>query len=201
MGTKFGGQQFIRRGQQKLQELGLGQITLDNEKEESERRINDSIEDYCDKLQPKERIIEKLNEKRQLIESILAESFTIDNKHIFGSYARGTMVENPEGNDIDIMFVLNESKHGEWLHQENGSSNCLSGIKKKLMDNPSLKNIEISIDKNTVTVKFPDIKLDIVPAFRDAEGGYRIPNTTGDQSWIRTNPRMFGKILDGKGNP
>lgn len=196
MGTKFGGNQFVRRGQQHLQSITTGQSTLDNYEEESEKKINDDLEEYCDNLQPKERIVEKLNEKRKLIKSILSETFVIDDKHIFGSYARGTMVENPDGNDIDLMFILNEFTHGDWLHQDNGPSNCLSAIRDKLMRNDLLKGTEISIDKNAVSVKFSDIKLDVVPAFRDADGGYKIPNTTGSEFWIRTNPRMFGKILD-----
>lgn len=160
-----------------------------------DEQLNNKFDSYNSKLEVNDKKIKKINERRDVLEKILATELNINEKHIIGSYARETMVDSIDGNDIDIMIVIDDKKHGDWMKQKNGPSNCLQTVKRIIQKDPRFKNAEIHIDENAVTVKYHDFSIDIVPAFKDKHGDYKIPDTRGDQSWIKTNPRLFKKIM------
>ncbi len=144
---------------------------------------------------------QRINERREDIEETLNKKIKIKDTHIYGSFAKGTMIGPvTKESDTDVMFVLDEKEHGEWLKQDNGPTNCLLTIKRAIENDPKYSKAEVKIDKNVVVVKFHDFKVEIAPAFEHPQGGYLIPDTSGKQSWIRTNPRMEKRILDAADN-
>ena len=192
MGTKCGGLDWNLRGH--LNGVRDVQSTLDNEKNGAEKNVDMKFQNYINNLESKDRWIEEINYKRQLIERIIREEIGVGDVHIFGSYARGTLIESSDGIDIDLMFILDGTRYYDWLHQQDGPSNCLNYIRQKLINRPEFYDADISVDRNSVSVRYGKLKIDIVPAFQ-SEKGYSIPDTAEGQKWISTNPRLFNKIL------
>lgn len=157
--------------------------------------IDNKFTEYSENISLTENQIEKIKERREIVENSLSKEISIKEKHIIGSYARETMINKVDGNDVDIMIVLDKEKHGDWMNQEKGPGNCLQKIKDILQNDPRYKNCEIHIDRNAVTIRYKDFKIDVVPAFKDTEG-YRIPDTGGGQKWIHTNPRLFKRVME-----
>jgi predicted nucleotidyltransferase len=132
-----------------------------------------------------------LDERRERIEQHLDEEFDIIESHQFGSHTRGTMVGPvDEDSDTDVMFVLDENAHGEYVDSENGAENCLRKMKRVL--EKRYPNSRVKIDRNVVAVKFSDFTVEAAPAFKTKSDDYVIPDTYSDgKSWIRTNPRQY----------
>jgi len=195
MGGKHGGLDIGSRGGYKLGSDNNGDPNRDKYKED-EKKIETKFKSYISKLEIRDKKIYSINEKRYIIEEVLSQKLDITGRHIIGSYARDTMINSVEGNDVDIMIVINDRRHGDWINQPNGPMNCLQSIKRIIENDPRFKNSEVRIDKNAVTIKYEDFSIDVVPAFKDSSGGYRIPDTGKNQSWKRTNPRMFKTVMN-----
>jgi len=155
-----------------------------------------SLDDYAENAGPTERQGQTIDERRERLQEILESELNIIESHQFGSFTRGTMVgPMDEDSDTDVMFVLDEAAHGQWIEGENGSRNCLRAVKRALQD--KYPNSEVSIDRNVVAVQFHDFTVEVAPAFRDHSGGYRIPDTYSEgQSWVRTDPRGYKQRFD-----
>ncbi len=150
-----------------------------------------ALDDYADDVAPTTRQGEMLNERRERIEQHLGEEFEIVESHQFGSHTRGTMVGPvDEDSDTDVMFVLDEEAHGDYVNSENGAQNCLRKMKRAL--EKKYPNSRVEIDRNVVAVQFSDFTVEAAPAFRTSSDDYVIPDTySGGKSWIRTNPRQY----------
>lgn len=149
------------------------------------------LDDYADDVAPTTRQGEMLDERRERIEQHLDEEFEIIESHQFGSHTRDTMVGPvDEDSDTDVMFVLDEDVHGDYIDSENGAENCLRKMKRVL--EKKYPNSRVKIDRNVVAVKFSDFTVEAAPAFMTRSGDYVIPDTySGGKSWIRTNPRQY----------
>ena len=176
--------------------LGIGNHPTSDKPAEDDKKIESEFKSYISKLKIKDKKIHDIKERREIIEKVLSQELDITEKHIIGSYARNTMIESVDGNDVDIMIVIDDRRHVDWISQPNGPMNCLQSIKRVIKNDPRFKNSEVHIDKNAVTIKYKDFSIDVVPAFKDSSEGYRIPDTSENQSWKRTNPRMFKKIIN-----
>lgn len=142
---------------------------------------------------------EDLNEKLESIDEVLSEHFDVDERHMIGSFTRGTMVGPMQSDsDADVMYVLDRSECSHYLDQENGTQNLLQEIKRKIEGDPRYSRSEVSVDQSVVAVEYHNCTVEIVPAFPETSGdGYRIPNTySGEQSWVRTNPRQYKSMFE-----
>ena len=159
------------------------------------KALESKLRQYKNNLPPEEKEIKSILRQRDEIEDTLKTDFDIDDVHIIGSYARGTMIANEDGNDIDVIFVMNEKNQKHWLEQENGPNNCLREIKQTLEKDPRFKDSDIKIDRNVVVVSSNNNKIDVIPAFKHEAGGYKIPDTH-EQKWIHTDPRRYKRVME-----
>jgi len=158
--------------------------------------LEEKMQQYKNNLPPEEKEIKTILRQRNEIEDALKNDLDIVEVRIIGSYARETMIASKEGNDIDVIFVLNENNHGQWLEQENGPTNCLLAVKQTLEKDPRFKDSNIKIDRNVVAVSNKNYKIDVIPAYRHENGGYKIPDTYEGQKWIQTEPRKFKRVME-----
>ena len=154
-----------------------------------------SLDDYADEVDITDRQGETIDERRQRLEDVLDEELDVEDSYQIGSHTRGTMVgPMDEDSDTDVMIVLDEQKHGQWVNSENGAKNCLEAVKRAL--ERRYPNSDVSIDRNVVAVNFHDFTVEVAPAFRSG-GGYVIPDTySGGRSWVHTNPRQYKNQFD-----
>jgi hypothetical protein len=142
---------------------------------------------------------EDLDQKLENIDEVLSEHFDADERHMIGSFTRNTMVGPMQpDSDADVMYILDRGEYGHYLDQDNGTQNLLQVIKRKIETDPRYSRSEVSVDQSVVAVKYHNCTVEIVPAFSETSGdGYRIPNTySGEQSWVRTNPRQYKNMFE-----
>lgn len=163
------------------------------------KKSNESAESIFDAHVRRIRVSK--NERLHLdgLKNEISESLSRDMKvrrvNVIGSTAKNTQIKNSKGNDIDIMVELDEKEHGEWLKQENGPRNSLEKIKRTLQKDPRFKNVKMHVDRNVVTVEVGNQKADVMPSFLRKDGGHVIPDTSGEQKWIKTNPRLSSRLF------
>ncbi len=137
-----------------------------------------------------------LRDLKDSVEDRLSSELKVERVNVVGSVAKGTQIRREGGNDIDLEVVLNREAHGDWLVQENGPRNCLNKVKSVIEGDPRFSGVEVRVDLNVVTAMIGDAKVDIAPAFTNEQGGVLIPDTSGNQTWVRTNPRMSKRLLE-----
>jgi hypothetical protein len=80
-------------------------------------------------------------------------------------------------------------------HLGNGQSALLQAIRESIKKTYSITNIKG--DGQVVVVSFNDgIKFEVVPAFRQTDGGYTFPDSNSGGSWRVTNPKAEIEALD-----
>jgi len=110
---------------------------------------------------------------------------------LIGSYDRDTLIRYLKEGDVDLMVVLHYGKNKEYDLKE-GIRKVLEKFKEILKE--SYSDTECIIDRNCVSMKFSQFKLDVVPAFEYSGGGYSIPDTYRSQ-WLHTNPIKFAEKI------
>lgn len=108
---------------------------------------------------------------------------------LIGSYDRDTLIRYLNEGDVDIMIVLDYSSHKDWDSKE-GATKALESFKTILKS--AYISTECNIDRNCVTMKLNEFRLDVVPAFKSNQGGYFIPDTYRGV-WLQTDPVKFSE--------
>jgi len=106
---------------------------------------------------------------------------------LIGSYDRDTITRCLIEGDVDVMVVLHYGKNKDWDNEE-GVSKALNKFKEILKE--SYPKTECNIDRNCITMKLSEFRLDVVPAFRFNDGTYTIPDTYR-KKWLSTDPVSF----------
>ena len=131
---------------------------------------------------------ETVSTRQQNVRKALEDDFTISDSFLTGSYARSTLVSPLNEADVDIFIVLHPSYY-------NGSQ---PGILLDKVRTALLKTYpttpRISRNGQAVTISFTDFKVDVVPAFNRAGGGYLIPDSR-NTCYINTNPKEHVEIM------
>lgn len=169
------------------------ELVEDNKRKD--KIVENKMDKYSTKISVKKTDVSKIKNSKEEIEKTVSKKVDIKEKHVIGSYSNNTMIDNSKEKDVDIMIVVDEKKYEEWKKQENGPSNCLRYVKNAIESDPKYKGKKVTIDKNAVTVHGKNIKIDVVPAFKEKDGSYTIPDTHQGQRWIKTNPRTFKKVI------
>ncbi|MDS0243605.1 MULTISPECIES: CBASS oligonucleotide cyclase [unclassified Haloferax] len=183
----------------------------------SEDEVDESYEEYVEDTNITDRQGEKISDRRDVLVGILDGDLAVEDSRLIGSFTRGTMTGPlKQDSDADVMVVLDADKHRDWINQENGPTNALRAIKRRIENDPRFSQTDVRIDQNAVKVKYHDSTIEIVPAFRysevphadhpssgfnlfnDASDGYAIPDTHGQQSWQGTNPRKYKQMFDAR---
>ena len=116
-------------------------------------------------------------------------STTSDASHSLyvGSYGRKTAIHGTS--DVDMIFELPSSIYGRYdRYQGNGQSALLQAVRTSVIRKYPVT--DIGADGQVVVVSFgDDIRFDLVPAFTNADGSFKHPDSNGGGSWQRTNPK------------
>ncbi|OAQ51395.1 hypothetical protein HTG_17030 [Natrinema mahii] len=195
MGTKITSQDDAAAGKEDSKEGGLPeeQQELPESRNEAEQAAEEVCEEEADQSKVSEREGKKVADRREEVRDALEDELGIKEQHIFGSFTRGTLVGPlDEDSDTDVMFVLDEEEHGDWIRDpENGPRNSLRRVKRILQNDSRFKRANISVDRNVVAIQFDDFTVEVAPAFERGDD-YVIPNTYREGAgWVRTNPRRY----------
>jgi len=113
-------------------------------------------------------------------------------KFLFGSYKKKTNIRPlTESQDVDVIFFMPSSEFYRYdKHEGNGQSALLQKIKTILEDTYTTTN-KIKGWGKVVLVKFTDNKhnVEVMPAWENSDGTFKIPNTEDGGSWETFDPR------------
>ena len=110
---------------------------------------------------------------------------------LIGSYDRDTLIRYLKEGDVDVMVVLHYQKNENWYNND-GVDKSLNRFRSILSE--AYPKTECGVDRNCVTMKLTEFRLDVVPAFIFNDGSYRIPDTYRGK-WIITNPVEFAEEI------
>jgi hypothetical protein len=128
------------------------------------------------------------NCKNNMVTKIGAELSLHDQKaRVIGSYDRDTLTRYLSEGDVDVMVVLHYGDNKGW-DTADGTVSALARFKKIL--DAAYPKTPCRVDRNCVTMKLSEFRLDVVPAFYFNDGSYSIPDTH-QRRWIKTNPVAF----------
>lgn len=109
-------------------------------------------------------------------------------KLLIGSYAKHTHIR--PARDIDVIFIMPPEKFEQYNdNRSNCQSQLLQDIKAILAE--KYPNTPIRADEKVVVLEFADTKHDVelLPAWENDDGTFKIPNSANGGSWENWNPR------------
>jgi hypothetical protein len=164
---------------------------------DTEQEIEESVDDHAEERGITDRQGKTIEERREGVGEALEDELEIVESHQYGSHSRGTMTGPlDEDSDADIMFVLSDEERRRYMKGGDGARNVLRKVKRAIKRNPRYADMDVSIDRNVVAIKYHDMTMEVTPAFRDGSGGYHIPDTYQEgRSWVRTNPRQYKNMF------
>jgi hypothetical protein len=121
------------------------------------------------------------------IREVLEADLTVLDTFLTGSYRRSTMIAPLKEADIDVFVVLDPK-----YYSLDGQKTLLDRVKRSLRKTYT-KTPNIRPDGQAVTITFTDFKVDVVPGFYRAGGGYLIPDA-GMGRWIETDPKRHVEL-------
>jgi hypothetical protein len=132
------------------------------------------------------------NCRYNVVEKLKAEISLFDQESLLiGSYDRDTMPRYLSKGDVDVMVVMHYQNNQGW-HSADGTAYALQKFQRVLA--AAFPQTECGIDRNCVTMKLSQFRLDVVPAFYFTDGHYRIPDTYR-REWLPTKPKQFGEYI------
>ncbi|MDX2082655.1 MAG: hypothetical protein SFV53_01530 [Rickettsiales bacterium] len=156
--------------------------------------IYQSFEKFRENLEITDNQSEAISNCRKNLVSIFAESHLSlhdQETRVIGSYARSTLIRPLSAGDVDLMIILHYGNNKESDNAE-GTVKILDKFKRildnKYPDTPKRR------DRNCITMELANFKLDVVPAFYNEGGYYKIPDSI-DKQWINTNPVKFAEEI------
>lgn len=156
--------------------------------------IKESFRQFAINLNITDRQVTTVSNCHKNVVSVIGKVLTLNTDHpskLIGSYDRDTFIRYLKEGDVDLMVVLHYGQNKEYDSKE--------GVRKILEKFKSILEKEYSdttcnIDRNCVSMKLSQFKLDVVPAFRHGDGDYSIPDTYRGK-WIHTNPVKFAEKI------
>lgn len=104
-----------------------------------------------------------------------------------GSYGRHTAINGIS--DLDMVFELPWSVYTRFNKYEgNGQSALLQEVKKFIKT--TYNNTNIKGDGQVVVISFDNYVIEVLPSFKNQDGSYTYPDSTGDGGWKITKPRL-----------
>jgi ribosomal protein S20 len=110
-------------------------------------------------------------------------------KLLFGSYGKKTNIRPPR--DVDVLFILPPYEFSRYdKYESNGQSQLLQDLRNVLSKRFPTKEF-ISAWGKVILVEAPEGKhnIEILPAFKEEDDSFKIPNSEGGGSWESFDPR------------
>lgn len=152
-----------------------------------------SFEEFVNSLQLDN--LDDINTKFKTITKRLNMSYydgsTSEEEHGYkvGSLGRQTAIRGIS--DMDMLFVLPESKYTQYDHYEsNGQKALLQDVKKELRKRYTNEKIIVRGDGQVVVITFSNYEVEVCPAFENEDGSYTYPDSNGGGKWRRTDPMV-----------
>lgn len=122
-------------------------------------------------------ITSALNKQFRDTESKTANSLQV------GSYGRWTAIKGIS--DLDMIYIVPAS---EWdTYKDGGQYELLRDTKDAIK--ARYPSTTVKIDRLVVRVLYKDFHIEVMPAFREADGSYKYPDTANGGSWKITKPQ------------
>lgn len=151
------------------------------------KTIPAAFTDFKTRLEITDLQAQTVSTRQNNVRDAVAAKLTVLDSFLTGSYSRNTMIAPLAQADIDIFVVLDPK-----YYEAAGQAALLDKVKRVLRETYQ-KTPEISRSGQAVTISFTDFKVDVVPSFNRAGGGYLIPTTYGNK-WIETDPKRHVAI-------
>lgn len=136
---------------------------------------------------------ETVSTRQRNVRDVMGAGLNVLDDFLTGSYSRQTLIAPLKEADIDIFFVLNPEYFRNYNGQNGGQAGLLDLVKRTLRKTYT-NTPDIGRNGQSVTIRFNDFIIDVVPGFERQGGGYLIPNSI-NQSWIPTDPKRHVAIM------
>lgn len=153
------------------------------------KTISELFQEFMKRFEPTNLQIEKISNHHTYIRKVIKKKYVIIDDFLTGSYIKKTQIKPPS--DLDLFIVIDAYSLSPSYH-DNPRKLLLLFMQtlKKTYPSSTLK-----ADGQAIVVKFADgINMDVVPALKRISGNYIIPNLKTN-SWIKTNPKAYNKLL------
>lgn len=157
--------------------------------------IKQSFREFSSNLEITDRQTELVSERRKNVVAALRRELSLhpEESKLIGSYARHTLTRYLSEGDVDVMVILHYSDNKDWYTPE-GTIRALDRFRTIL--NAAYPRTDKRRDRNCITMKFSEFRLDVVPAFRWEGGYYKIPDSIRKE-WVPTDPFKFADAITG----
>ncbi|WP_444876144.1 nucleotide-binding domain-containing protein [Xenorhabdus yunnanensis] len=108
----------------------------------------------------------------------------VANRLKVGSIGRHTAIKGIS--DLDMLYIMPASQYEYYNSRENGQSNLLSDVRKILAE--EYPDQTVKKDRLVVQVIFKNFQIEVQPVFRQADGGFKYPESYYGGSWKFTKP-------------
>lgn len=155
--------------------------------------IKESFRQYASNLNITDRQSSKVTNCKNNVVRVLGDKLTLHSEkaRVIGSWDRDTLTRYLVEGDVDVLVVLHYGENKNW-HSADGTANALRRFKAILDD--AYPKTPCRVDRNCVTMKLSEFRLDVVPAFKMDDGTYRIPDTY-QKRWVSTDPIKFANAI------
>lgn len=160
--------------------------------------IKQAFREYKANLEITDRQATLVSERRAKVETVLGKKLTLHGSQrpkVTGSWDRNTLTRYLVEGDVDVMVILQYAAHEEW-DSADGTIAALNRFRDILAD--AYPNTKVRRDRNCITMRFSEFRLDVVPAFRvksaDGTYHYKIPDSVRKE-WVPTDPFEFAELI------
>lgn len=100
-----------------------------------------------------------------------------------GSYGRWTAIKGIS--DLDMLYIMPSSKWDDY--KNGGQSKLLKETKDAIL--ARYPRTTVFVDRLVVCVQYTNFHVEVQPVFKQEDGSYKYPDTTGGGSWNITKPQ------------
>jgi hypothetical protein len=157
--------------------------------------VKQAFQEFSSNLEITDRQTKLVSERWSNVVSALKAELSLHSEEskLIGSYARHTLTRYLSEADVDVMVILHYGDNEDWDSAE-GAIKALDKFRAILDE--AYPHTDKRRDRNCITMKFSEFRLDVVPAFQYEQGYYEIPDSIRKE-WVPTNPSSFaGSITD-----
>lgn len=155
--------------------------------------ISQAFREYSSNLELPDRQQSRVSERRGNVVAALGRRLSLHTEvsKVIGSWDRHTLTRYLSEGDVDVMVILHYGNNKQW-DTPSGTLSALERFRSILDD--AYPGTAKRVDRNCVTMRFSEFRLDVVPAFKNDGGYYRIPDSVRRQ-WVRTDPFTFAQRI------
>jgi Second Messenger Oligonucleotide or Dinucleotide Synthetase domain len=155
--------------------------------------VRQAFDQYVSNLKLRDRQETLVSQRRANVVRALAQNLSLhtEKSKLIGSWDRHTLTRYLSEGDVDVMVILHYGANKHW-DTSGGTINALNSFK-AILDS-SYPYTQKRRHRNCITMQFSEFRLDVVPAFKNDGGYYKIPDSIRQQ-WVKTDPFSFAQKI------